>query len=605
VKQDEASRAGVGSPRIASRYLAQVAAATMLVAVCPTAIVWWLRACGLVDSYLLGATIGVLLSLGAAQLGRAFWQTREGSQHLLFSELLAWGFAQRLYRERKLRSARAVLGRTGDAQRRIDGGLSAEHQVKLLEEMARAMDASDPNTHGHSRRVARYSWIIAGRMGLPREQVDRIRAAAAVHDLGKIETPTEVLRKPGKLTEEEYETIKRHAADGARMVTPLNDAELTAMVRHHHERLDGSGYPDRLLGDQIPVGARIIAVADTFDSITAHRPYRAARPHKEALDVLAAEAGTKLDADAVKAFAGHYAGRRPLAFFSSLSTVPERLLAELSNGLGGIAGTAKMVAVAALVGNFAAGTAGVAAPTPVASSRAPRSPTLAESSAAEGTRASAGQEPGARTAQARASARAAGGAADGSSQVGTSSPTQAGFQPASGAAAANAAGGGAAVGSDASGRGGSSSSGGASGDRGSSSSEHGRAGDGSSAGGGDSATGPGGSGSGSSGSGGKSDGSAEGGHAHAPSLTGAVEGVKGKAEEKVKAIGEGVKGTVEDAKGKVEEVKGKAEEKVKEVGEATKGAVEEAKGKVEEVKGKVEGKVEETKGKLEKIVGKL
>jgi uncharacterized protein YjbJ (UPF0337 family) len=184
-----------------------------------------------------------------------------------------------------------------------------------------------------------------------------------MHDLGKIETPIEVLRKPGALTDEEYEVMKRHAADGARMASALNDPDLTAMVMHHHERLDGTGYPAGLQADEIPLGARIIAVADTFDAMTADRPYRAARAHKQALDVLRGEAGTKLDGDAVRAFCSNYSGRRSIAVWSSLTTIPSRLASMLSSSAGGVAATVKAVAVAAIVGNFASGAAaGLARP---------------------------------------------------------------------------------------------------------------------------------------------------------------------------------------------------------------------------------------------------
>ena len=338
------------------RFL-EILTATSLVAVFPVAAVWWLRSSGVLSAYLPGMAIGVALSFGAAYIGRRFWQTRPGSQHLLFSELLVWGYVHRWYSDRRLASARAVLGTMSQAQRRLEDGLSPERQTKLLEQLATGMDARDPKTYGHSRRVARYSWMIAMRMGLPREEVARIRTAAAVHDVGKIETPLSILRKEGPLDDEEYAVMKRHPSDGARMVSVLNDDGLTAMVLHHHERLDGTGYPERLSGEEIPLGARIISVADTFDAITAHRPYQAARPHKEALDILMKESGKQLDPAVVTAFCNHYSGRRPLTFWTSLMTLPERALAQLSNSVGAAAAAAKVAAVAALVGALAAGTA--------------------------------------------------------------------------------------------------------------------------------------------------------------------------------------------------------------------------------------------------------
>ncbi len=343
-------------------YLPQVLTATCLVALCPIAVVWWLRTSGMLTSYLPGMLIGVGLSLAAAHLGRALWETRPGSKNLLFSELMIWGYVHRWYSRRRLASARAVLGRASHAQQRIADGLTPERQAKLLEGLARRMDARDPNTHGHSRRVARYSSMVATRMGLPREQIARVRTAAAIHDIGKIETPTWILRKPGALTDEEYEVIKRHSNDGADMASVLHDDELTSLIRHHHERLDGTGYPSGLAGKDIPIGARIIAVVDTFDSITANRPYRPARPHREALSIIRKEAGTQLDPAVVKAFCDVYSGRRSLTLWAWLASLPQRAVSEIGSGVATVATAAKVVAVAALVGNVAASTASLAPP---------------------------------------------------------------------------------------------------------------------------------------------------------------------------------------------------------------------------------------------------
>jgi putative nucleotidyltransferase with HDIG domain len=163
---------------------------------------------------------------------------------------------------------------------------------------------------GHSRRVARYAAGTAARMGMSPAWVERVRLAGAVHDIGKIETPLEIVNKPGPLSEEEFVVLEHHAGAGARMVSGLGDEELAAIVRHHHERFDGSGYPDRLAGERIPLGARIVAVADTFDALTSLRPYRPAMRHREALELLGAEAGTQLDPAAVAAFGDYFLERQ-------------------------------------------------------------------------------------------------------------------------------------------------------------------------------------------------------------------------------------------------------------------------------------------------------
>ena len=186
------------------------------------------------------------------------------------------------------------------------GDLTRGRRAELLSELAAELESCDPYTHGHSRRVARHAVIIAVRMELGEHQVAVIRAAAALHDVGKINTPRAVLHKPGQLTEVELGLIELHPVDGAEIVSTLGDAELTAMVRHHHERLDGTGYPDGLSGDEIPLGARIIAVADTFDAITSTRPYRPARTHDAAMEILDGEAGTRLDPAGVRALQAYY-----------------------------------------------------------------------------------------------------------------------------------------------------------------------------------------------------------------------------------------------------------------------------------------------------------
>ena len=221
--------------------LAQVVVATLLVAGFPVATVFWLRASGTISSAPLGLILGMALSLGGSYLGCVGWEKWPRSEDLLFSELMIWGYLHRWRSQRRLASAQAMLGPMSEAQRRSAGGLSKKEQAKLLERLVAGMETRDPYLHGHSRRVARYSWMIAKRMGLPRAQVARIRTAAAIHDVGKIETPTTILHKAGSLTAGEYEVIKRHPDDGARTTAVLKDPELTSMVRHHHERLDGSG----------------------------------------------------------------------------------------------------------------------------------------------------------------------------------------------------------------------------------------------------------------------------------------------------------------------------------------------------------------------------
>jgi putative nucleotidyltransferase with HDIG domain len=180
-----------------------------------------------------------------------------------------------------------------------------------LDRLTAGLDAHMPGSFGHSRRVARLAASTAKQLGLPGEGVTRVRRAGSLHDVGKVEVPVEIISKPGPLSEDEFEVVRKHAAIGARMVArATGDEELAEMVRHHHERYDGDGYPDGLSGDEIPVGARIIAVADTFDAVTSPRPYRPALDLREALTLLEHEAGSQFDPKVIGAFRGRYSGIR-------------------------------------------------------------------------------------------------------------------------------------------------------------------------------------------------------------------------------------------------------------------------------------------------------
>src|SRR5207248_8433261 len=149
---------------------------------------------------------------------------------------------------------------------------------------------------------------------------ERVRMAGLIHDVGKLHVPPEIVHKPARLTDDEFEQIKLHSTEGARMVDCLGDAELTAIVRHHHERFDGRGYPDGLAGDNIPIGSQIIAVADTFDAIIAPRPYRPGATHKVALEILQEEEGKQLSPPAVEAFMGYYSAKRGILLWALLAS---------------------------------------------------------------------------------------------------------------------------------------------------------------------------------------------------------------------------------------------------------------------------------------------
>ena len=173
--------------------------------------------------------------------------------------------------------------------------------------LANALEAKDPYTRGHSERVGAWSRRIAVGLGLTAAEVETIGQAGLLHDIGKIGVPEPILRKPGPLDAAEWSVMRRHPLTGAQIVSPFEClAGAAVVIRHHHERWDGSGYPDGLCGDAIPLGARIVAVADVFDALTSERPYRAALPRHAALEHLVSEAGTLLDEDVVAVALGLY-----------------------------------------------------------------------------------------------------------------------------------------------------------------------------------------------------------------------------------------------------------------------------------------------------------
>jgi putative nucleotidyltransferase with HDIG domain len=168
--------------------------------------------------------------------------------------------------------------------------------------LAHAMEIRDPYTSGHQKRVSALARLIAQEMDLPRNRVEVVRLGATLHDIGKIGAPAEILAKPTRLSPAEMALIREHASLGSEILEHVDfDAPVATIVRQHHERLDGTGYPDGLRGDRILLEARIIAVADTVEAMASHRPYRPALGIDHALHEIRAQRGIKYDAAAVDA----------------------------------------------------------------------------------------------------------------------------------------------------------------------------------------------------------------------------------------------------------------------------------------------------------------
>lgn len=177
-----------------------------------------------------------------------------------------------------------------------------ESSRRLFDEMvlalAKTVDAKDAYTNGHSQRVADYAELIAGRLGWPAEEQKKIYQMGLLHDIGKIGVPEAIINKPDKLTDEEYATIKQHTVIGAEILQLVEEfPELTIGARYHHERYDGRGYPEGLEGEDIPVYARVIAVADSYDAMSSKRSYRDVLPQDVVRGEIVKGRGSQFDPD--------------------------------------------------------------------------------------------------------------------------------------------------------------------------------------------------------------------------------------------------------------------------------------------------------------------
>jgi diguanylate cyclase (GGDEF)-like protein/putative nucleotidyltransferase with HDIG domain len=189
-----------------------------------------------------------------------------------------------------------------ESSRRL--GELSQLQTSIIETLALAIDAKDHPTHGHARRVQAYAVGIAKSLGIDsRNDVEALSTAALLHDIGKLAIPEYILSKPGKLTDSEFAKMMRHAEIGANILEPIRfPYPVVPTIRYHHERHNGSGYPHGLKGDEIPLGAKILAVADTFDALTAQRTYRTPLTAVEAIELIRRESGIGFDPEVVQAF---------------------------------------------------------------------------------------------------------------------------------------------------------------------------------------------------------------------------------------------------------------------------------------------------------------
>jgi len=166
-----------------------------------------------------------------------------------------------------------------------------ENAEAVLFSLAHSIEARDPYTHGHCERLAEMSARMGERLGVPEEQIKALRRAGVVHDIGKVAVPDSILLKPGPLTADETKVMQKHPVVGERICAPLKTFRLVLpIIRHHHEKHDGTGYPDALQGEEIPLTARILQLSDVYDALTTDRPYKVAFTPEVALDLMGEEA---------------------------------------------------------------------------------------------------------------------------------------------------------------------------------------------------------------------------------------------------------------------------------------------------------------------------
>jgi diguanylate cyclase (GGDEF)-like protein/putative nucleotidyltransferase with HDIG domain len=242
-----------------------------------------------------GSVRGVSISIGVASL-----EAKQTPERLL-------AVAAEALQQARMRGGRQVSMLTGGLTDETADPVHGE----VIAALGSALQERDRYTGEHSESVVDMAARVAQAMGLDPEEVSRVRTAALLHDIGKVGIPDEILHKSGPLDEHEWELMRQHPVIGERILRAIPGlGGVARIVRHEHERWDGAGYPDGLVGDQTPVGSRIILACDAYHAMTSDRPYRKATSHAEAMEELTRSAGTQLDPEVVQALVGYLYGRR-------------------------------------------------------------------------------------------------------------------------------------------------------------------------------------------------------------------------------------------------------------------------------------------------------
>lgn len=248
-----------------------------------------------------GAFDYLIKPIDLTHLGRAITAALQRRQNLLEGQLISQSLKEEV-------AQRVAL-------RRVEQMTQERISVATLEALVNALEAKDPYLRGHSARVADLSAMVAAQLGCADEDVEAVRTAGRLHDIGKIGIREEVLNKQGPLTDEEYEHVKQHTLVGSQILAPLvHLRDVITFVRSHHERWDGFGYPDRLAGEAIPLGGRIIGTVEIYDALTTARPYQEKMPAEVAVERMRDLVGTALDPTVHRALEAVITQRQALVF---------------------------------------------------------------------------------------------------------------------------------------------------------------------------------------------------------------------------------------------------------------------------------------------------
>jgi diguanylate cyclase (GGDEF)-like protein/putative nucleotidyltransferase with HDIG domain len=260
--------------------------------------------------YVVGAAIAGVVSIINQHVG---WQTS-----LLVLPVVYWIY----------RSYRLYLGRLEDEKRHVEQ-IAGLH-LRTIEALALAIEAKDQNTHDHLQRVRVYAMELANELGLEQDEIEALRAAALLHDIGKLAVPEHIINKPGRLTPEEFEKMKIHPVVGAEILKRVDfPYPVVPIVRSHHEKWDGTGYPDGLKGDEIPMGARILSAVDCLDALASDRQYRRALALDEAMAEVVRQSGKQFDPQVVEVLKRRYVELEEMARSRAIAEDPGKLTTEM------------------------------------------------------------------------------------------------------------------------------------------------------------------------------------------------------------------------------------------------------------------------------------